>query len=91
VPFPVATRPWALPVLIALDRSEQENRRRGRRHKTPVRWLQQLLAVLSPWFPARHFACTADGNDATHELARFAARHRRRLTLVSRFCADAAL
>ena len=90
VHFPFATRPWALPVLVALYRSEEENRRRGRRHKTPVRLLQQLLAVLSHWFPQRHFVCTADGNYATHDLTRFAARHRRRLTLVSRFYADAA-
>lgn len=91
VAFPFATRPWALPVLIALYRSEEENRRLGRRHKTPVRLLQQLLAVLRHWFPQRHFVCTADGNYASHELARFAARHRRGLTLVSRFYADAAL
>jgi hypothetical protein len=91
VPFPFAARAWALPVLVALYRSEEENRRRGRRHKTPVRLLQQLLAVLSHWFPERHFVCSADGNFATHDLARFAARHRRRLTLVSLFYADAAL
>jgi hypothetical protein len=91
VPFPFTTRRWAMPVLVALYRSEEDNQRRGRRHKTPVRLLQQLLAVLSRWFPERHFLCTADGNYATHELARFAARHPRRLTLVSRFYADAAL
>ncbi len=91
VRIPFAARPWALPVLVALYRSEEEDRRRGRRHKTPVRLLRQLLAVLCRWFPERHFVCTADGNYATHELARFAARRRRRLTLVSRFYADAAL
>jgi hypothetical protein len=91
VSFPFATRPWALPVLIALYRSEEANRRLGRRHKTPVRLLQQLLAVLRHWFPERHFVCTADGNYAAHDLACFAARHRRRVTLVSRFYADAAL
>ena len=31
-------------------------------YKTPVRLLQQLLAVLSHWFPERHFVCSADGN-----------------------------
>src|SRR6516164_6864684 len=91
VPFPFAARPWALPVLIALYRSEEENQRLGRRHKTPVRLLQQLLAVLSHWFPRRHFVCSADGNFASHDLARFVSRHRRRLTLVSLFYADAAL
>jgi DDE superfamily endonuclease len=91
VRFPFATRPWALPVLVALYRSEQDNQRQGRRHKTPPELLRQLLAVLCRWFPQRQFVCTADGNFATHPLARFAARHRRRLTLVSRFYADAAL
>ena len=91
VPFPFAARPWALPVLVALYRSEAENQRLGRRHKTPVRLLQQLLAVLRHWFPQRHFVCTADGNYASHERARFAARHRRHRSVVSRFYADAAL
>src|SRR5262245_48163762 len=90
VRFPFATRPWAWPVLVALYRSEQDNQRQGRRHKTPPELLRQLLAVLGRWFPQRHFVCTADGNFATHPLARFAARHRQ-LTLVSRFYADAAL
>lgn len=91
VPFPFAIRPWALPVLIALYRSEECNAKQGRRHKTPPELLRQLLAVLCHWFPERHFVCTADGNFATHGLARFAARHRPRLSLVSRFYADAAL
>src|SRR4051812_29776600 len=91
VRFPFATRPWALPVLSALYRSEGDNQRQGRRHKTPPEILRQLVAFLCPWSPQRQFVCTADGNFATHPLARFAARHRRRLTLVSRFYADAAL
>jgi len=91
VRFPFATRTWALPVLVALYRSAKDNQRLRRRHKTPPELLRQLLAVLCRWFPQRHFACTADGNFATHNLARFAARHRRHVTLVSRFYADAAL
>jgi hypothetical protein len=91
VRFPFASRCWALPVLLALYRSEEEDHRLGRRHKTPPELLQQLLAVLCRWFPRRHFVCAADGNFATHALARFAGRHRRRLTLVSRFYGAAAL
>jgi hypothetical protein len=71
VRFPFTRRLWALPVLVALYRSEQENRRRGRRHKTPP----ELLRVLLRWFPDRQFVCAADGNYATHDLARLAARH----------------
>jgi hypothetical protein len=34
---------------------------------------RQLLRVLLRWFPQRQFVCAADGNFATHDLARLAA------------------
>src|SRR5262249_946177 len=68
VRVPGTRRRWALPVLVALYRSEEENRRRGRRHKTPPELLRQLLRVLLRWFPDRRFVCAADGNYATHDL-----------------------
>lgn len=91
VQFPFAGRPWALPVLVALYQSPESNARQGRRHKTPSELLRQLLAVLLRWFPQRRFVFTADGNYATHEMARFAHRHRRRVVLVSKFYPDANL
>ncbi len=91
VRLPFTRRRWALPVLVALYRSEEENRRQKRRHKTPPVLLRQLLRVLLRWFPRRQFVCTADGNFATHDLARFAARHPQRLTYLSHFYADASL
>jgi hypothetical protein len=91
VRFPFTRRRWALPVLVALYRSEEENRRRGRRHKTPSELLRQLLRVLLRWFPQRQFVCAADGNFATHDLARLAARHPQQLTYLSHFYADANL
>lgn len=91
VQFPFASRPWALPVLVALYRSEAWNAEHGRRHKTPAQLLRQLLAVLCRWFPERRFVCVADSTYASHELARFAARHQRRLALVSHFYPDARL
>src|SRR5215467_12847314 len=36
VRFPFATRPWALPVLVALSHSEKWNAKHRRRHKTPT-------------------------------------------------------
>src|SRR5690349_1656185 len=39
VQFPFARRPWALPVLVALCRSPQDDRRRGRRHRTPAQMM----------------------------------------------------
>jgi hypothetical protein len=89
--FPFASRPWALPVLISLYRTPEWDREHGRRHKTPCDWMRQLLAVLIHWFPGRRFVFTGDGGYGTHALARFAHRHRRHLTLVSRFYPDARL
>lgn len=62
VPFPFTRRRWALPVLVALYRSKEDNRRLGRRHKTPPELLRQLLCVLLRWFPDRRFIAAADGN-----------------------------
>jgi DDE superfamily endonuclease len=91
VTLPFTRRRWALPILVALYRSEDCNRRQGRRHKTPPELLRQLLRVLLRWFPDRQFLCAADGNFATHDLARLAARYARRLTYLSHFYADANL
>jgi hypothetical protein len=43
----------------------------------------QLIAALMHWFPQRTFILLGDGHYASHELARFCWRHRKRLTLVS--------
>jgi hypothetical protein len=91
VHFPFARRPWALPVLVALYRSPEFNRQQGRRHKTPAQIMQQLLAVFFRWFPERKLCFVGDGGFGTHELARFAHRHRRRLTLISRFYSNASV
>ena len=91
VRFPFTRRRWALPLLVALYQPEKENRKQGRRHKTPSQLLRQMLLVLMRWFPDRQFVCAADGNYATHELARLAARYRGRLTFVSLFYPDANL
>lgn len=85
VKFPFASRPWALPVLVALYRSRKLNASEGRRHKTPIDLARQLLAVLIHWFPARKFILLGDGGYGSHELARFCRQRRRPVTLVSRF------
>lgn len=91
VQLPFAARPWALPVLAALYRPEEQNRSEGRRHKTPIRLAMQLIALLVHWFPERKFILVGDGGYASHELARFCHRHRRHVTLVSRFHPEANL
>jgi hypothetical protein len=83
VKFPFASRPWALPVLCALYRTSETNRQEGRRHKTPIMLACELIAALLHWFPHRKFILLGDGHYASHAIARFCWRHRKRLTLVS--------
>jgi hypothetical protein len=85
VRFPFAARPWALPVLVALYRSEDDNRRRGRPHKTPAQVMQVLLRLLLRWFPDRSFRFAGDAGYGSHDMADFARRTHGRLHLVSKF------
>src|SRR5262245_6606846 len=45
IPFPFTDRLWALPVLVALYRSKQDNQKQGRRHRTPAQLMQVLLGL----------------------------------------------
>ncbi len=91
VKVPGATRPWALPVLADLYRSEQDNRARGRPHRTPAQLMARLLRLILIRLPGRGFVFVGDAGYGTHEFARFCHRHRRRLTLVSKLHPDANL
>lgn len=91
VRVPLATRPWALPVLVDLYRSPEVSRAEGRRHRTPARLLCRLLGLLLRRFPDRRFVLAGDSSYGTHEVARFCHRRRGRLTLVSKLCPDANL
>jgi DDE superfamily endonuclease len=91
VRFPFAQRPWALPVLVTLYRSAADNKTRSRPHKTPAQLMQLLLRLLLRWFPHRQFLFAGDSGFGSHEMAAFARRTKGRLTLVSKFPADANL
>jgi hypothetical protein len=91
VRLPLATRPWALPVLIDLYRSPEANRAEGRRHRTPAQLLCRLPRVLLRRFPDRRSVLAGDSSYGAHEVARFCHRHRGRLTRVSKLCPDANL
>ena len=89
--FPWATRSWALPLLVVLYRSPQDNAQRQRPHQTPAELLQLQLRLLLRWLPGRSFVLAGDQGYGSHELAFFASQQGGRLTLVSRFYADANL
>jgi DDE superfamily endonuclease len=86
VRWPFTTRPWALPLLVALSRPPEWDRVYGTRHKTPAH-----MARLLRWFPHRHFIFIGDTGYGTSETARFCHQHRRHLTVVRKFYGDAAL
>jgi hypothetical protein len=91
VHFPFARRPWALPILIDLYRSREDNHTRGQKHRTPAQLMCRLLRLLLIRFPDRVFVFIGDSSYGTHEVARFCHRHRPRLTLVSKLHPDANL
>jgi hypothetical protein len=91
VKFPFARRPWALPILIDLYRSRDDNRARRREHRTPAQLMCRLLRLVLLRFPGRTFVFVGDSGYGTHEVARFCRRHRGRLTLVSKLHPDANL
>lgn len=88
VKLPFASRCWALPVLCALYRVPSLSQQEKRRHKTPCVLARQMMAILLHWFPDRRFVMLGDGGFASHDLARFAYRHRDRLTLIARARSD---
>jgi len=91
VRFPFASRLWALPVLVALYRSPQDNQKRGRPHRTPAQLLQLLLRLLLRWFPDRQFLFAGDQNYGSHEMATLSPQTRGRLHVVSKFYPNANL
>lgn len=91
IELPYTNRPFALPILVALYRDKKTNAAEGRRHKTAAELMCGLLAVLMYWFPERKFVIAGDNAYGSHAMARFANRHRQRLTLVSKIVSDANL
>jgi hypothetical protein len=80
----VATRRWALPILIDLYRTPEVSKAEGVRHRTPAQLMGRLLRLLLIRFPDRTFGFAGDSGLGPHEVARFCHRHRRRLTMVSK-------
>jgi hypothetical protein len=91
VHLPWANRPSALPVLVDLYRSEEDDRRRCRPHRTPAQLMCRLLRLLMIRLPGRRFVFVGDSGYGTHEFARFVHRHRERLVLVSKLHPEANL
>lgn len=82
VPIPWCRRPWALPFLTALTPSRKTNEANGRRHKTAVDWLSQMVGTMRRWLPGRRIIVVTDGGLSGVKLG--LACRRCQVTLVSR-------
>ncbi|MCM2375073.1 IS701 family transposase [Aporhodopirellula aestuarii] len=91
VDLPYTSRPMALPLAVTLYRDRKTNQSESREHRTPAELMVSLLALLMHWFPDRKFVFAGDNAYGSHAMARFAYRHRRRITLVSKIVPDANL
>jgi hypothetical protein len=91
VPVPWSTCVWALPFLTVLAPSEQANRANGKRHKTSIDWLGQMIAVVRRWVPARPIVLVVDGGLAAVKLGLRCSRLAVPVAYVSRLRLDAVL
>jgi DDE superfamily endonuclease len=91
VPVPWSARLWALPFLTVLAPSEKTNRANGKRHKTSIDWIGQMIGVVRRWFPERAIVLIVDGGLAAVKLGLRCCRWAVPVTYVSRLRLDAAL
>jgi DDE superfamily endonuclease len=87
VPVPWSRRVWALPFLTALGWPAEQST--GRRHKTSVDWVRQMMKQVRRWLPGRRLVLVVDGDFAAVSLALACVTHH--VTMVSRLRWDAAL
>ena len=78
-------------MLVDLYRSEEDDRKRRRPHRTPARIMTTPLRVMPLWFPERGLVPVGDSGYGTHEMARFVRRHEAHLSLVSELHPEANL
>lgn len=91
VPVPWSTRLWALPFLTVLAPSEKTNHANGKRHKTSIDWIGQMILVVRRWFPNRAIVLVVDGGLAAVKLGLRCCHLLLPVSYVSRLRLDAAL
>lgn len=89
VPVPWSTRPWALPFLTRLARSQQANTAAGRRHRTRLDLTLGMVRLVARWLRHRHWVLLGDGSSACVTLGWTC--HQALATLITRLRLDACL
>lgn len=91
VSVPWSSRVWALPFLTVLAPSERSNVANGKRHKTSLDWLMQMITVVRRWLPERVLVLVTDGGLVALKLGLRCAGFANPVTYVSRLRLDAQL
>lgn len=91
VPVPWSRRAWALPFLTVLAASAKTNAANGKRHKTSIDWIGQMIRLVRRWQPARAIVLVVDGGLAAVKLGLICWQAVSPITYVSRLRFDAAL
>jgi hypothetical protein len=91
VSVPWCQRVWALPFLTVLAPSKKTNHANGKRHKTSIDWIMQMIGQVRRWLPERQIVLVVDGGLAAIKLGQRCVGYANPVTYVSRLRLDAGL
>jgi len=91
VPVPWSKRVWALPFLTVLAPSKKTNHANGKRHKTSIDWIGQMIGQVRRWLPERQIVLVVDGGLSAIKLGQRCMGYANPVTYVSRLRLDAGL
>jgi len=91
VNVPWSSRVWALPFLTVLAPSEKTNSANGKRHKTSIDWVIQMLCQVRRWLRHQPLVLVVDGGLIALKLGHRCRNFANPVTLVSRLRLDAQL
>jgi hypothetical protein len=91
VAVPWSSRAWGLPFLTVAAPSEKTNEGHGKRHKTSIELIMQMIAVVRRWLPERAIVLVTDGGLTAVKLGLRCAKLAKPVTYVSRLRLDAQL
>ena len=91
VPVPWSSHVWALPFLTVLAPSEKTNAANGKRHKTTIDWIMQMISIVRRWQPKEKIVLVTDGGLCAVKLGLRCCRLANPVTWVSRLRLDVTL
>ncbi len=91
VPVPWNTRVWALPFLTVLAPSKRTNEANGKRHKTSIDWIMQMIVAVRRWVPDKIIVLVTDGGLVAVKLGLRCAGFLNPVTYISRLQLNARL